>query len=65
MRSLSELFSIYIVVVLLGLGLYMTFNQSRYLKTVDHLIPEARFTKIIGIIYIILGIVGGGITLWG
>lgn len=64
MRSISELFSIYIVVVLLGIGFYMTFQQSKFLKSVDHLIPESRFTKVVGIIYLIVGVVGGGILLW-
>ncbi|MGL4346286.1 MAG: hypothetical protein ACRCTE_13890 [Cellulosilyticaceae bacterium] len=65
MRPISELFSVYIVVVMLAIGLYLAWNQSRYLKSVDHLIPESHFVRIVGIGYVILSIVGGGILLWG
>ncbi|OON97414.1 MAG: hypothetical protein ATN36_03425 [Epulopiscium sp. Nele67-Bin005] len=58
MSSMKEAFSFYIVFTMLGIGVYMTWVQSVYLNTVDHLEREAKFAKVIGIIYIILAICG-------
>lgn len=64
MRSLEELSSMYIVITLLGIGFYMLLPQRKALKYVNHLPKEARFVQIIGAIYLLIGIIGGGIALW-
>lgn len=51
--------SLYSVAAMLGIGVYMIFVQSHSLDTVSHLEREAKFTKTIGTIYFILGIIGG------
>lgn len=56
MVKLESMISIYIVIVMLGVGVYMAFLQSKYLNTVDHLEREAKFTKVVGYIYIALSI---------
>ncbi len=56
--SLKDIFSIYIIIFLLGIGLYMTTLQSVYLKNVDHLDKEAIFTKAMGIFYLIVAMFG-------
>lgn len=61
--KLQEVLSIYIVLVMLGIGLYMGFLQSKTLDTVTHLKREAKFTKIIGYIYIVLAVISGAILL--
>lgn len=57
MAKLESMISIYIVIVMLGVGVYMTFLQSKYLNTVNHLEREAKFTKVVGYVYIALAIV--------
>ncbi|MGL6173732.1 MAG: CLC_0170 family protein [Cellulosilyticaceae bacterium] len=57
MGTLESMISIYIVIVMLGVGVYMTFLQSKYLDTVNHLERESKFTKVVGYIYIALAIV--------
>ena len=54
----SNMFSIYIDVVMLCIGLYMTFVQSRNLIQIDHMNKEGQFVKIIGWIYIAISVVG-------
>lgn len=57
MRLLENIVSIYIVVVMLFIGIYMAFLQSKYLNTVDHLERESRFTKVVGYGYMILAVI--------
>jgi hypothetical protein len=58
MTQLRSFFSIYIVLVMLGIGCYMALWQSKTLSTVNHLDKEALFTKCVGFGYIILAIIG-------
>lgn len=58
MSSIRDLFSIYIIIIMLIIGAYMLFWQSKYLKTVDHLEKEALFVKIMGGIYLVVGVIG-------
>lgn len=60
--KLQEVLSMYIVLTMLVIGVYMGFLQSKTLETVTHLEREAKFTKVIGYTYIVLAI-GGGIIL--
>ena len=61
--KLQEVLSIYIVGVMLVIGLYMGFLQSKSLDTVTHLEREAKFTKIVGYDYIGLAIASAIIKL--
>lgn len=58
MAKLQEVVSIYIVLVMLGIGVYMGFLQKRTFEQVEHLQREAKFSKIIGYIYIAISICG-------
>ncbi len=62
MTQLSGLFSVYIDSIMLVIGLYMVFVQSNNLIRVDHMDREGRFSKVVGWIYIIVGILGFIIT---
>ncbi|ADZ85515.1 CLC_0170 family protein [Cellulosilyticum sp. ST5] len=62
MTQLSGLFSVYIDSIMLVIGLYMAFVQSNNLIRVDHMDREGRFSKVVGWIYIIVGILGFIIT---
>ena len=62
MSQLSGIFSVYIDTVMLAIGLYMAFIQGNNLIQVDHMNREGRFSKIIGWIYIIVGLIGFVIT---
>lgn len=64
MSGIKELFSIYIIIIMLGIGSYMLFWQGKYLKTVDHLPKEAIFVKIIGGIYLAVSVIGIIIIAW-
>jgi len=63
MIIIKNMFSMYIVIVMLAIGLYMAFVQSRDLIDVDHLEREGAFTKIIGYFYIGAALAGFVITL--
>lgn len=54
---LENMISLYTVIVMLLIGLYMAFLQSKYLDTVDHLERESKFTKIVGYGYIVAGVI--------
>ena len=56
MAKLQEIISIYMVLVMLGIGVYMGFLQTRTFEQVEHLQREAKFSKIVGYIYIALSI---------
>ncbi|ONI45741.1 hypothetical protein AN641_03435 [Candidatus Epulonipiscioides gigas] len=58
MAKLVDIFSIYIIIVLFCIGLYLYCVQSVYLKNVDNLNKESIFTKIMGIFYILVAILG-------
>lgn len=58
MTWVSNMFSIYIDVVMLCIGLYMTFVQSKNLIQIDHMNKEGQFVKIIGWLYIVMSLVG-------
>lgn len=58
MTWVSNMFSIYIDVVMLCIGLYMTFVQSKNLIQIDHMNKEGQFVKIIGWFYIVMSLVG-------
>ncbi|OON95517.1 MAG: hypothetical protein ATN36_08135 [Epulopiscium sp. Nele67-Bin005] len=58
MATLKEIFSIYFIIGVLGIGVYMSCLESITLKNVDHLNREASFTKVFGIMYIVVAIVG-------
>ena len=62
MTQLSGLFSVYIDSIMLVIGLYMAFVQSSNLIRVNHMDREGRFSKVVGWIYIIVGILGFIIT---
>jgi hypothetical protein len=52
------MFSIYIVVVMLGIGGYMTFIQSKDLIQVARMPKEGKVTQVIGWVYIAASIAG-------
>lgn len=56
MGKLQEMISIYIVVVMLGIGFYMGFLQKQTFWQVEHLKREAKFSQVVGYIYIAIGI---------
>lgn len=56
MAKLQEMMSIYIVLVMLGVGLNMAFLRYKTFKQVNHLEREAQFSRVVGYIYIALGI---------
>lgn len=58
MKLLENVVSIYIVIAMLAIGLYMVCLQSKYLNTVDHLEKETKFVKVAGYGYIVLAIIG-------
>ena len=58
MTTIRNMFSIYIVAVMLIIGLYMTVIASGNLIHVDNMQKEGRFTKVIGWFYILFAIVG-------
>ncbi|WP_069999334.1 CLC_0170 family protein [Cellulosilyticum sp. I15G10I2] len=58
MEMLRDMFSIYIVVVMMGIGAYMVFIQSRDLIHVVKLKREGSFAKIVGWFYIAVSIIG-------
>ena len=58
---LKEYFSIYIDLLMLAIGAYMAWVQSNNLVKEEHFEREGRFSKIVGYIYIIIGI--GGIII--
>lgn len=63
MAKIQEMLSVYIVLVMLGIGVYMAFFKAHALITVNHLKREAKFAKVVGYFYIILAICGGIILL--
>lgn len=63
MAKLQEMLSIYIVLVMFGIGVYMAFHQTRTFLTVNHLKKEAKFTKFVGYAYIIIAICGACLLL--
>ncbi len=58
MRMIRDMFSIYIVLVMLGIGLYMVFIQSTDLTHAARLNKEGSFAKIVGWFYIAVSIIG-------
>ena len=62
MSQLGGIFSVYIDSVMLAIGLYMAFIQGNNLIQVDHMDREGRFSKIVGWVYIIVGLLGFVIT---
>ena len=58
MWVIKDMISIYIVLVMLGIGLFMVFMQSRDLTHVARLEREGAFAKAVGWIYIVLSILG-------
>lgn len=59
MSTVREMLSIYIVVIMLAIGLYMFFVQANNLRDIDHMPKESQFVKNMGLVYIVLSIVGG------
>ena len=55
---LKEYFSIYMDLLILAIGAYMAWVQSSNLLSEDGFTREGRFSKIVGYIYIAIGIVG-------
>lgn len=55
---LKEYFSIYMDLLILAIGMYMAWVQSSNLASEEGFAREARFSKIVGYIYIVIGIVG-------
>lgn len=55
---MSSIFSVYIDIVMLCIGLYMAFVQGNNLIEVEHMQREAEVVKIIGWIYIVISIIG-------
>ncbi|PHV70130.1 hypothetical protein CS063_11680 [Sporanaerobium hydrogeniformans] len=63
MEAFKDIFSIYIILFMLGLGLYMTFIQSNNLIQVNHLTREGQFVRYAGWFYIVLAAIGF-VMLW-
>lgn len=63
MTKIQEMLSIYIVLAMLGIGIYMAFHEKRTFLAVNHLKREARFAKVVGYAYIIIAILGAFILL--
>jgi len=61
MIGIKEYFSLYIDFLMLAIGAYMTVVQSNNLAKEEELKREGRFSKVVGYIYIIIGI--GGIII--
>ncbi len=61
---LSEEHAKVIILAMVGIGVYMACLESVYLKNVDHLDKEALFSKVVGIAYIVLAIIGLFFKLW-
>lgn len=55
---LKEYFSIYIDLIMLAIGAYMAWVQSNNLEREEEFQREGRFSKIVGYIYIAIGICG-------
>lgn len=58
MSRMGSIFSIYIDVIMLCIGLYMTFVQGENLIKIEHMPREAKVVKGIGWIYIVISIIG-------
>lgn len=58
MSRLSDVFSIYIDLIMLCIGFYMVLLQSKNLIQVNHLNREGQFVRVVGWIYIIIAIIG-------
>lgn len=58
MSRISNIFSVYINIVMLCIGLYMAFVQGRNLLEVEHMEREASVVRVIGWIYIVVSIIG-------
>lgn len=58
MSRINNIFSVYIDVVMLCIGLYMAFVQGTNLIQVEHMERESRVVKAIGWIYIVVSIIG-------
>lgn len=58
---LKEYFSIYIGLLMFAIGAYMALVQSNNLVTEEHFDREGRFCKVVGYIYMVIGI--GGIII--
>jgi hypothetical protein len=58
MSTIRNMFSIYIVVVMLGIGGYMTFIQSKDLIQVARMPKEGKAIQVIGWVYIAASIAG-------
>ena len=58
MLGLSRIFTIYIDIVMLGIGIYMLFVQRRDLISIKELKREGLVLKVVGSFYIVLGIIG-------
>lgn len=61
MMWLKECFTIYVDLLILAIGAYMAFVQSPNL-TEENMVREGQFLKIIGYIYLGIGILG--ILIW-
>lgn len=57
MIKLENMISIYIVIMMLIIGIYMALLQGKYFETVDHLKKEAKFSKVVGYMYIVLAVI--------
>ena len=57
MITVQNMLSIYIILFILAIGIYMSILQSKYLDTVNHLDREAKFTKLVGYAYIAIAVV--------
>lgn len=62
MSEITNMFSVYIIIVMLGIGLYMVFVQSSNLADIVNMKKEGNFVKFAGWFYIVLGIIGVIIT---
>lgn len=58
MTMIKEMFSIYIVLVMLAIGLYMAFVQSGNLINVDNMQREGLCAKVIGWVYVVISVIG-------
>ena len=58
MSRINNIFSVYIDVVMLCIGLYMAFVQGTNLIQVERMERESRIVKVMGWIYIVVSIIG-------
>ena len=57
MLWIKDYFTIYVTLLILAIGLYMAFVQSPNFIS-QHLISEGRFSRVVGYVYLVIGVCG-------